>query len=100
MLLHVRASVDIYICRTKALTLHFWRARSNNIAGASGGGGLYAERGSNATLTNCVAANNSNTAAAKVRPQQRACGFDTLTNAVLLQCRAAASSSSRAPRQR
>jgi hypothetical protein len=48
-------------------TLHAFTHRSGNLAGDTGGGAVFAEMGSNATFTNCLAVNNTHFAAGKVR---------------------------------
>ena len=45
--------------------------RRDNLAGATGGGAVFAEVSSNATFTNCVAINNTNYAPAKARARTR-----------------------------
>jgi hypothetical protein len=55
--------LDVHGC----LTARRYARRSGNLAGATGGGAVFAEMNSNATFTNCLVLNNTHFAPAKVR---------------------------------
>jgi hypothetical protein len=86
--------------------------RSGNLAGDTGGGAVFAEMGSNATFTNCLAVNNTLFAAGKARAGVRTQGISRRGARVTHVCdacvelctmlphnRVAHSSWSRAPRR-